>query len=82
VRRASLAAKPLVNNEDDKDDDDDHAAVPFVTSYFICLSFCLSSLQCSHSQGRTQEFSSIGVQNTCLQCFDAIGWETGRASGL
>jgi len=27
-------------------------------------------------------FVSTGMYNVCLQCFDAVGWAAGRASGL
>jgi len=28
------------------------------------------------------DFSFISIMNNCLQCFDAVGWAAGRASGL
>ena len=31
---------------------------------------------------RHQLLSGVAVGDLCLQCFDSVGWATGRASGL
>ena len=51
-----------------------------------CLSVCLSvESVSSHAEpklvDRTQR-QYVACLNSFLQCFDAVGWATGRASGL
>ena len=36
----------------------------------------------SHSLTRPLMFTSVVLLHNCLQCFDAVGWAAGRASGL
>ena len=58
------------------------SGLPDVTCWFIVqLPFKLPN-QCNQSAEHNRTFVNIAYSSNCLQCFDAVGWAAGRASGL
>jgi len=44
--------------------------------------YCMPSELRLTTQIMTAVITVVGATNICLQCFDAVGWAAGRASGL
>jgi len=61
---------------------DNHAYTSSLNFFIGRMLFLAPNQQRQSSEGSEGSGTELYYMHVCLQCFDAVGWAAGRASGL